>query len=154
METVCVAVERGGGLGTVHKSPVRTLDHVYANGVYSNSSRRPDTGQSLHSLEIVETPVFTKLVLESLPSEQYRLLQWALVARPDQGALVPHASGLRKLRWTVPGQGKRGGLRVLYFWDKPRSRIYMLYLYSKRDQADLTSSQAKALGRLIREELK
>ncbi|MCC6697361.1 MAG: type II toxin-antitoxin system RelE/ParE family toxin [Candidatus Hydrogenedentes bacterium] len=105
-------------------------------------------------LEIIETPVFTKLVQELLPPEQYRLLQWALVARPDQGTLVPHASGLRKLRWVIPGQGKRGGLRVLYFWDKPNRQIYMLYLYSKRDQADLTPTQAKALGRLIREELK
>lgn len=79
----------------------------------------------------------------------------ALVLRPDQGALIRGASGLRKVRWSQPGRGKRGGLRVLYYyWDKPAERLYMIYVFEKTRQADLTPGQLKTLGRVIREELK
>jgi mRNA-degrading endonuclease RelE of RelBE toxin-antitoxin system len=74
--------------------------------------------------------------------------------RPEQGALVPGGQGLRKLRWGQPGRGKRGGLRVLYYWDGEAETVYLLFVYVKTKQADLTGEQAKALGRLIREELK
>lgn len=50
--------------------------------------------------------------------------------------------------------GKRGGLRVLYYWDKEPETVYLLFVYEKTKQADLTPEQAKALGRLIRQELK
>ena len=50
--------------------------------------------------------------------------------------------------------GKRGGLRILYSWDKEPETVYLLFVYEKTKQADLTPEQAKALGRLIREELK
>jgi len=103
---------------------------------------------------VVETPVFTRQICELLPDDEYRRLQLALVLRPEQGALVPGGQGLRKLRWGQPGRGKRGGLRVLYYWDKDGETVYLLFAFQKRRQADLTPDQAKALGRLIREELK
>jgi len=104
-------------------------------------------------LEIVETPVFTRVIKELLRDEEYRLLQWGLVARPELGSLVPGGSGLRKLRWAGSGAGKRGGLRILYYWDPSASTVYMLYAYSKRDQSDLTRGQVATLAKLIREEL-
>ena len=103
---------------------------------------------------VVETLVFTRLICQLLPDDEYRRLQLALVLRPEQGALVPGAQGLRKLRWGQPGGGKRGGLRVLYYWDRDDETVYLLFVYEKRKQADLTPDQAKALGRLIRGELK
>ena len=104
-------------------------------------------------LEIVETPVFTRVIKELLSAEEYRLLQWGLVARPELGPLVPGGNGLRKLRWAGSGAGKRGGLRILYYWDPAASTVYMLFAYSKRDQSDLTRSQIAMLAKLIREEL-
>jgi mRNA-degrading endonuclease RelE of RelBE toxin-antitoxin system len=103
---------------------------------------------------VVETPVFTQQICDLLPDDEYRRLQLALVLRPEQGALVPGGQGLRKLRWGQPGRGKRGGLRVLYYWDGEAETVYLLFVYAKTKQADLTPEQAKALGRLIREELK
>ena len=103
---------------------------------------------------VIETPVFTRRICELLSDDDYRRLQLALVLRPEQGALVPAGQGLRKLRWGQPGRGKRGGLRILYYWDKEPEAIYLLFVYEKTKQADLTPEQAKALGRLIREELK
>lgn len=103
---------------------------------------------------IVETRTFTRLITELLPDEDYRGLQSALVLRPEQGALIRGAQGLRKLRWSQPGRGKRGGLRVFYYWDRQADRIYMIFVIEKSRQEDLTAAQAKELGRLIREELR
>ncbi len=59
---------------------------------------------------------------------------------------------LRKLRWALRGSGKRGGIRVLYFWDEPSETFYMLCTYRKSDQEDLTRQQLRALAKLVREE--
>lgn len=103
---------------------------------------------------IVETPVFTKQIRDLLPDDDYRSLQAALILRPNQGTLIPGAKGLRKLRWTALYHGKRGGLRILYYWDKSGETLYMLFAYSKREKEDLTPLQLRALVKLIEEELK
>ena len=105
-------------------------------------------------MKFVETPVFTRELSELLNEEDYRALQLALVFRPEQGKLIPGTGGLRKLRWTVGAKGKRGGCRVIYYWDKKKETIYMLLIYAKSKQGDLTPSQAKLLSRLVREEFK
>jgi mRNA-degrading endonuclease RelE of RelBE toxin-antitoxin system len=85
---------------------------------------------------------------------EYRALQLALVFRPEQGAPMRGTGGLRKLRWQVRGRGKRGGCRVIYNWDKESATVYMLLVYPKTVQDDLTPAQARALGRLVREEFR
>ena len=52
------------------------------------------------------------------------------------------------------GRGKRGGLRVIYYWDKTSSRCFMLFLYGKNEQGDLTPAQVRTLARLVREEFR
>ena len=47
---------------------------------------------------------------------------------------------------------KRGGIRVIYFWDEPSETFYMLYAYRKSAQEDLTAPQLRTLARLVREE--
>lgn len=105
-------------------------------------------------MRFVETPVFTREVTELLSDEEYRGLQLALLFRPEQGPLIPRSGGLRKLRWRRGGGGKRGGLRVIYYWDKDADTVYMLFAYPKTKQEDLTSSQLRVLSKLVREELK
>ena len=105
-------------------------------------------------MRFVETPIFTKEVRELLEDEEYRALQLALIFRPEQGAVIPGSGGLRKLRWGVKGRGKRGGLRIIYFYETAKETFFMLFLYSKNVQEDLTPSQLRILGRLVREEFK
>ena len=81
-------------------------------------------------------------------------MQLALLLRPEQGSVIRGTGGLRKLRWNVAGTGKRGGVRLLYYWDKPEETIYLLFLYTKSDREDLSPPQLRILSRLIREELK
>jgi mRNA-degrading endonuclease RelE of RelBE toxin-antitoxin system len=101
----------------------------------------------------VETPVFSDLV-RSLDDDTYRALQLTLLLRPEQGSLIRGSGGLRKIRWGTQGRGKRGGVRVIYFWEKTRDRCYMLFLYQKNEQGDLTATQVKTLARLVREEFR
>lgn len=99
----------------------------------------------------VETPVFTKLVIDILTDDQYGLLQTTLVARPDAGDLIKGSGGIRKLRWALPGRGKRGGVRVIYFWRVSESQILMLSIYAKNEQANLTPAQIKTLAKVVKE---
>ena len=99
----------------------------------------------------VETPLFTRLIADLMPDEDYRLLQRALMIRPEAGDLIPGGGGLRKMRWGLPGRGKRGGLRIIYYWDVRADRIYLLLPYSKSQQGDLTPAQVKLLRQLVKE---
>jgi len=102
----------------------------------------------------IETPIFTNLVNDLLPDDEYRKLQLALVLRPEAGKVIPGSGGLRKIRWKSGGSGKRGGLRVIYYWDVPIDSIYMLLIYKKSRQEDLTPNQLKILRNLVKELLK
>jgi mRNA-degrading endonuclease RelE of RelBE toxin-antitoxin system len=102
----------------------------------------------------IETSVFTDLLSRSLDDDEYRALQVSLLLRPEQGPLIPGSGGLRKLRWAERHRGKRGGFRVIYFWHKPSARCYMLFLFKKNEQGDLTSAQVRVLGRVVREEFR
>ena len=105
-------------------------------------------------MRFVETPVFTKEVGSLLSDDEYRSLQAALMLRPEQGAVIRGTGGLRKIRWSGRGHGKRGGLRLIYYWDRTTETMYMLYVYSKSKQEDLTPEQCRVLSRLVREEFK
>jgi len=105
-------------------------------------------------VRFVETPVFTRSVTSVLDDDQYRSLQLALALRPEQGSLIRGSGGLRKLRWAMPGRGKRGGARMIYYWDKPTETFYMLFVYLKTEQGDLTPEQIRILGKLVQKEFK
>ncbi len=101
---------------------------------------------------IVETSVFTKQLLALLSDEAYRQLQLYLAKRPEAGAIIEGSGGLRKLRWALPGRGKRGGVRVIYFWAVRADRLLLLLIYAKGDVDDLTPRQVAVLRRIVQEE--
>jgi hypothetical protein len=98
----------------------------------------------------VETSIFTREIQRLLPDESYRMLQSVLMLRPDAGSVIRGSGGLRKIRWNLPGSGKRGALGVIYFWSPPDT-IFMLFPYRKTDQEDLTPEQIKLLRKTVKE---
>jgi hypothetical protein len=105
-------------------------------------------------MRFVETHVFTAVLQRHLDDERYRELQIALMLRPEQGPVIKGSRGLRKVRWAPPGVGKRGGVRVIYYWAPGETTFYMLYIYAKNEQGDLTARQTRDLAKVVREELK
>jgi mRNA-degrading endonuclease RelE of RelBE toxin-antitoxin system len=101
---------------------------------------------------IVETHVFTRQVLLLLSDEEYRLLQSVLANRPDAGVVIPSSGGLRKMRWGMTGRGKRGGVRIIYYWAVKQERILMLLIYPKNVKDDMTQEQLKILRTIVKEE--
>ncbi len=104
-------------------------------------------------MTFIETPVFTKRIKLMLPDDEYRLLQNYLVLRPTTGKVIPQSGGLRKIRWNLKGSGKRGGLRIIYYWDLKSEIIYFLLVYRKNEQENLTANQLKLLRKVIKEYL-
>ena len=105
-------------------------------------------------MRFIETSVFTSSLRRHLDDEQYRAMQLALALRPEQGALIAGGGGLRKLRWGAEGRGKRGGVRTIYYWAVDDDLCYMVYMYAKNEQGDLTAIQLRALARVVKEEFK
>jgi len=105
-----------------------------------------------YNLDIVfiETSVFTKEIQRLISDDDYRMLQTALMLRPDAGTLIRGSGGLRKIRWKLPDIGKRGALRIIYYRDPPDT-IFMLFPYRKTEQEDLTPEQLKLLRKMVKE---
>jgi hypothetical protein len=103
-----------------------------------------------------ETSTFTATVGDYLTDEEYRQLQADMVANPQAGAVMPRTGGFRKLRWSDGrrGKGKRGGLRVIYYWLSDDGQFWMFAIYDKDELENLTSEQEKALKKAITDELK
>jgi mRNA-degrading endonuclease RelE of RelBE toxin-antitoxin system len=79
----------------------------------------------------IETKLFSRLVGEYLPDEEYAEIQIELAANPEVGALIPGSGGIRKLRWRGSGRGKRGGIRLVYYAKAREGVIWMLTIYAK-----------------------
>jgi hypothetical protein len=98
---------------------------------------------------IIETSIFTKLINDLMSDDEYKDLQDALVTRPEMGALIKNSGGLRKVRWSLEGRGKSGGVRVIYYWMSADDQLYMLLAYPKNEQENLTDAQVSALRKIV-----
>lgn len=103
-------------------------------------------------MRFIETPIFSKAIDKLLSLNEFLALQTALLARPNLGPVVPGTVGLRKMRWARSGAGKRGRIRVIYYWDMTSDTFYLVYAYAKSAKDDLTATQLRTLSRLVREE--
>lgn len=96
-------------------------------------------------MEFVEFSHFTRNISLLGDDEDYLALQIVLMERPDAGAIIPGSGGLRKLRWAGSGRGKRGGLRLIYYYVTAEGQILLLHLYAKNEMENLPSALLKQL---------
>jgi hypothetical protein len=91
-------------------------------------------------LTFIETKLFTRLADAYLGDEGLLALQVYLQAQPEIGQVIRGSSGVRKLRWAMPGRGKRGGVRVIYFLRLAEGKVWLLTLYPKNVAANIPAS--------------
>ena len=103
----------------------------------------------------VELPAFERHRTDYLDDDTFRALQNLLMKQPQAGDPIPDTGGLRKLRFADArrGKGKRGGLRVIYYWWEAEFQFWLFTLYDKGEMADLTAQQRRVLKGLIKAEL-
>lgn len=94
---------------------------------------------------IAETPTFSGLWPKYWTEDERGAFCAWLAANPTAGDVIPGSGGCRKARWSLPGQGKRGGVRVIYFNRLDDGRVWLLFMYSKAVRADV---ERKMLQRL------
>jgi len=103
----------------------------------------------------VELPAFARYRAEYLDDAGFQALQVELMADPQAGDVIKATGGLRKLRQADArrGKGKRGGLRVIYYWWPDGAQFWLFTLYDKDEAVDLAQAQRVALAAMLKHEL-
>ena len=103
----------------------------------------------------VELPAFERHRERYLDDDHFQDLQLALMSDPEAGDMIPGAGGLRKLRFSDPrrGKGKRGGLRVIYYWWSGGPEFWLFTLYDKDEMDDLPEKERRILRDRVKIEI-
>lgn len=103
----------------------------------------------------IELPAFERYRQDYLDDQEFRDFQSLLMDNPEAGDIIEGTGGLRKIRFADAkrGKGKRGGLRVIYYWWSTGKKFWLFTIYSKDEKDDLTPAQKKVLKELIKQEL-
>lgn len=99
--------------------------------------------------EFIETPFFSKALPNYLSDDEYCELQQFLDEHPESGTIVPGSGGVRKLRWSFKGRGKRGGLRVIYYLRLAVGEIWMITIYSKNIRENIPGHVLKQMKEVL-----
>jgi hypothetical protein len=97
----------------------------------------------------VETKLFTRLIDEYLSDDEFAALQLYMIVNPEAGDLIKGSGGVKKLRWSGSGRGKRGGIRVIYYLRLQKGQIWFLTAYAKNVRDTISG----AVLRKIKDEL-
>ncbi len=100
-------------------------------------------------MEFIESSLFTRLIYEYLTDDEYLGLQGFLVKYPEIGVVVPGSGGVRKLRWGTLAKGKRGGVRVIYYFRKRNNEVWMLTIYGKSEVENIPAHILKQIAKEI-----
>ena len=100
-------------------------------------------------MEFIETKIFTKDICQLIDDTEYKKVQEHLRKFPLAGPIIPGTEGIRKLRWAAKGHGKKGGMRLIYYYFIRQTQIYMLLAYPKNIKDDMSQKEQKYLKKLI-----
>ena len=84
-----------------------------------------------------------------MPLDEQLAMELHIAQNPEAHPVVPGAGGIRKARWGRPGHGKRGGVRTIYYFAAAVGTLYLLDIYAKNRQSDLTPGDKKELKRIV-----
>jgi len=102
-------------------------------------------------ITVAETPLFVRQADEVWGETEREAFISFIAWNPDAGDIVPETGGVRKIRWNRPGTGKRGGVRVIYFYHRADRPLYLLMVYAKARKENLSPDEKRAVRRLVSE---
>ena len=102
-------------------------------------------------MNFIETTLFLRIRDTYFSDVEFHRFQLHLMEKPDAGDIIRGTGGARKIRWRSKSHGKRGGVRVIYYWIIKDDQILLLTAYAKNEAADLTEAARKEIKRLIQE---
>ena len=101
---------------------------------------------------IAETPSFIEDAKKLWTEEEWAAFCVWIAGNPEAGDVIPSSGGCRKVRWSRPGMGKRGGVRVIYFTRLPFGKIWLLVIYAKAVRGNIPGHILKAVREAIENE--
>jgi mRNA-degrading endonuclease RelE of RelBE toxin-antitoxin system len=103
----------------------------------------------MRMIAVVETEEFLADVKGVLSEDEHDALIQYVAQYPKAGDLIPRTGGLRKLRWAAGGKGRRSGSRVIYYFHNMEVPVFLMAIYAKAAQTDLSPAQRKALSKQL-----
>jgi hypothetical protein len=100
-------------------------------------------------ITVAETAVFLRQAADVWTDEERSSFIDFIARNPEAGDLIPQTGGVRKVRWARQGTGKRGGVRVIYFYHAPDRPIYLLMVYAKAQREDLSPEARRSVQALV-----
>ncbi|MGY3616199.1 type II toxin-antitoxin system RelE/ParE family toxin [Bradyrhizobium sp. USDA 10063] len=100
-------------------------------------------------ITVAETSVFVRQAQDVWDEAEREAFIEFIARNPEEGDLIPETGGVRKIRWMRPGSGKRGGARVIYFYYSGDRPLYLLMVYAKARQENLTADEKKIVRKLV-----
>ena len=118
------------------------MDPQHTHLAYTGPVKRPP-------MTVVETVRFLRDADDPMPElDRARLVEF-IGANPETGDLIPETGGVGKLRWALPGGGKRGGARVIYFFHNERLPVFLLAMYGKNEKANLSGAERNTMAKVV-----
>ena len=96
---------------------------------------------------VVETQVFIAAAKDCLAEEERFDAITMIANNPECGDLIHGGSGIRKVRFAIGGRGKRGGVRIVYYFHDERVPIFMLTVFAKNERTDLSRAELNLLAK-------
>ena len=99
-------------------------------------------------LTVVELPLFQRLASAVWDDAERQEFVDHIARNPETGDLVPGTGGVHKVRWRRQGMGKRGGVRVIYFYRDAQMPLFLLLVYAKAQREDMTPDEKRQVRAL------
>lgn len=100
-------------------------------------------------MTVVETPWFLRDAASALTEQERSELVAFLAANPEAGSRMAETGGVRKLRWGTRGRGKRGGVRVIYYYHSEALPLFLLNVFAKNEKANLSKEERNEMRQLV-----